>query len=363
MVTVKNFGVRKNSDRQNLKSGKAGIRPQAVTMTEAAKDIAVASVKALLVHYSFDRGGKTPEQLVAEWLKEYPAAWVRLGAIEALYQGRYKAVSVTHILACWKRRNQPLYHFNHEFESLVCSKLPVEWKASGQTDSPPARIEAVSPQLEEVPEIAPPPVKPADPPAGVFSPKPTAKGRPPGESQPAEQKKSSGDARRSPPPRGAELPKQPSPQSDRPASPTIGDRKKTSPPPPSPAKPASASSRPVAKSPKVPSLLSREQLIEAVDSELDDLLADLWREKPAPSAPPLSPNSGASKTSKPPEEPLPETRTPEKSESVRHRDGESLPESPIHQFTPKVPPSDFYSRLKAVAQTPRESAPNSSDSQ
>ncbi|WP_199290424.1 hypothetical protein [Leptolyngbya sp. FACHB-36] len=78
----------------------------------------------LLCHYSFELGGYTVDELLARWLKRYPDNWVRLASIEALYQGRYKAVSVEQILTFWQRRGQPSYHFNHEFERLVCSKFP-----------------------------------------------------------------------------------------------------------------------------------------------------------------------------------------------------------------------------------------------
>lgn len=78
----------------------------------------------LLVHYGFDLGGKKAEKLAGEWLNEYPGYWLRLAVVEALYQGRYKAVSVGQILSMWQRMGQPLYHFNHEFERLVCSNFP-----------------------------------------------------------------------------------------------------------------------------------------------------------------------------------------------------------------------------------------------
>ena len=79
---------------------------------------------ALLTQYSFDLGGYTARQLVDDWLNDYPANWIYQGVIEALYQGRYKAISVTQLLAAWNRRGQALYHFNHEFERLICSKFP-----------------------------------------------------------------------------------------------------------------------------------------------------------------------------------------------------------------------------------------------
>lgn len=85
-----------------------------------------AAAALLLANYSFDLSGYRSNELVERWLTHYPANWVRLAVIEALYQGRYKAISVEQILVIWLRRNQLLYHFRSEFERLVCSKLPQE---------------------------------------------------------------------------------------------------------------------------------------------------------------------------------------------------------------------------------------------
>ncbi|MBL1174271.1 hypothetical protein [Pantanalinema sp. GBBB05] len=78
----------------------------------------------LLRYYSFDLGGYPVEQLLGHWLTQYSADWIRLAVIEALYQGRYKAVSVEQILVLWQRRQQAFCHFNREFERLVCNKIP-----------------------------------------------------------------------------------------------------------------------------------------------------------------------------------------------------------------------------------------------
>jgi hypothetical protein len=100
-------------------------------MTELAQEdielldqSAVVDAENLLRHYSFELSRDSIERLLDRWLRAYPASWVRLAIIEALYQGRYKAVSADHILALWKRRGQPVYHFNHEFERLICNKIP-----------------------------------------------------------------------------------------------------------------------------------------------------------------------------------------------------------------------------------------------
>ena len=89
---------------------------------DSAGQPAVIHAANLLRQYSFELEA-TIEQQMAIWLKIYPAQWILLSVVEALYQGRYKTVSVEQILQIWQRRGQPLCHFTHEFERLVRSKL------------------------------------------------------------------------------------------------------------------------------------------------------------------------------------------------------------------------------------------------
>ena len=79
---------------------------------------------ALLQHYSFDLGGYTIRDLNQAWSKFRPE-WVRQAVIEALFQGRYKAVSVDQILQLWERKGEPNYRYNREFERLVCGDVAV----------------------------------------------------------------------------------------------------------------------------------------------------------------------------------------------------------------------------------------------
>jgi hypothetical protein len=90
-------------------------------MTDPAKD--AASVIELLTRYSFDLSGYTVDRLVEYWLQRYPSNWVRLAVVEALYQGRYKVVSVEQILALWRKRGKPVYHFNPDFERIVTPRF------------------------------------------------------------------------------------------------------------------------------------------------------------------------------------------------------------------------------------------------
>ena len=107
-----------------------------------------AQAAALLVHYGFDLGGKKAEKLAGEWLTKYPGYWLRLAVVEALYQGRYKAVSVGQLLSMWHRMGQPLYHFNREFERLVCNNFPQDLTIERDAKLPPDGILLSSPKSE-----------------------------------------------------------------------------------------------------------------------------------------------------------------------------------------------------------------------
>ena len=122
-------------------------RESAIGMTNDS----AAYAAALMTRYSFDLGGYTIDRLMEAWLQDYPSHWVRSAAIEALYQGRYKAVSVDQILFSWYRRGQPYPHFNREFERLI-GQFPQDLVAeeastSEQTTSKPKPAPASSVQL------------------------------------------------------------------------------------------------------------------------------------------------------------------------------------------------------------------------
>ncbi|MBO0348284.1 hypothetical protein J0895_04030 [Phormidium pseudopriestleyi FRX01] len=306
-------------------------------MNKAAQDTASESAAALLTHYSFDLGGYSTGELIAEWLLEYPAAWVRLGTIEALYQGRYKALSVTHILACWKRRNQALYHFNHEFERLVSSQLPKGW-----TRADTAQKMTSTQGLTEVSQT------------GVFP-----RAIPSSDVRPLE-----GETSRHHLPQSAVL-----------ETSAIATPEDNSAPPdseaPIPALPGSQESDPL--SPELsPIDLEEAQLPsnsphqtrnpgmeetgttgipEAIAPHSDDLLGDLWLDlpqlqpirNPKPTFTDLKPSSESATA-------IEEPQTEESSEAIVNN-------SPIHQFTPQETSSDFYSKLKAVSQKQPQSPP------
>ncbi|MGD1919199.1 MAG: hypothetical protein ACFCAD_10080 [Pleurocapsa sp.] len=93
-------------------------------MTELTQDLSLAQTFSLIDSYAFDLGGDDAKQLIESWLDTHHASWIRLATIEALYLGRYKAISIEHILSVWSRIGTPNTHFTYEFERLICRKLP-----------------------------------------------------------------------------------------------------------------------------------------------------------------------------------------------------------------------------------------------
>ncbi len=122
------------------------------TLPDTSANLAIA----LLIHYSFDLSGYTANELVERWQTQYPLNWLHLAVIEALYQGRYKAVSVQQILVFWQRREQATYHFNMEFERMVCSKFPQSLTSLAAPALPPVKK---SPIFEKVTKPQLPPGK------------------------------------------------------------------------------------------------------------------------------------------------------------------------------------------------------------
>jgi len=95
-----------------------------MSMTELTHDISLAQAHSLIDSYGFDLEGEKASQLLQSWLEKYSSSWIRLATIEALYRGRYKAISVEQILTVWLRLGVPQTHFTYEFERLICRKLP-----------------------------------------------------------------------------------------------------------------------------------------------------------------------------------------------------------------------------------------------
>jgi hypothetical protein len=142
----------------NLYNSSEADSPMLTTASQTPAELATA----LLTHYSFDLSGYNASELVNRWYTQYPVSWLHLAVIEALYQGRYKAISVQQILTFWQRRGQATYHFNMEFERLICSKFP-----QSLTELEPPILPTIKPKIPEEPATIEQPVTPNSLPAEV----------------------------------------------------------------------------------------------------------------------------------------------------------------------------------------------------
>ncbi|HEY9701386.1 MAG TPA: hypothetical protein V6C58_03015, partial [Allocoleopsis sp.] len=93
-------------------------------MIEPRQNPELLYITSMLIHYGFDLGVNDPQELIKKWMTQYDPYWIRLAVIEALYQGRYKAISVVQILNVWQRKGKITYHFNREFERLIARHFP-----------------------------------------------------------------------------------------------------------------------------------------------------------------------------------------------------------------------------------------------
>lgn len=103
-------------------------------MTSAPFSTSIEAQQAavLLENYRFELGHHDARQWVSLWLEFYRPSWIRDAVVEALYQGRYKSVSVRQILELWHRRGQPIRHVTYEFEAAICREF-------GELRLPPAK--------------------------------------------------------------------------------------------------------------------------------------------------------------------------------------------------------------------------------
>lgn len=119
-------------------------------MTELTPNLSLAQALSLIDSYDFDLKGKDTDKLLQSWLKLYQASWIKMATIEALYLGRYKAISIEQILNVWLRMGSPNPHFTYEFERLICRKLPKHLSDLADlttNDEPEPRQQAVSPAI------------------------------------------------------------------------------------------------------------------------------------------------------------------------------------------------------------------------
>ncbi|MDJ0661941.1 MAG: hypothetical protein QNJ42_21010 [Crocosphaera sp.] len=111
-------------------------------------------IEALLTRYGFEIKGVTIAELMEKWVASYSVYWIRLAIVEALYQGRYKAISVEHILALWKRLGHPIYHFTYEFERFITRNVFLEEGNNHHIIQPPPPEEKPS-NPDPIPDTVP----------------------------------------------------------------------------------------------------------------------------------------------------------------------------------------------------------------
>lgn len=121
---------------------KGSVKPESALESSPSLENSDVMAINLLKHYGFEQA-LSPEQLTQQWQQTYPSSWIRLALIEALYQGRHKAVSVEKILAAWQRRGQPLPHFDGEFEHLISNQL-LQKRLAETAQSPGKREKATT---------------------------------------------------------------------------------------------------------------------------------------------------------------------------------------------------------------------------
>lgn len=117
-------------------------------MTEPTQDLSLAQTLSLIDSYAFDLGSNSAQQLIESWLDIYHPHWIRLATIEALYLGRYKAISVGHILSVWLRIGTPNTHFTYEFERLICRKLPKHLSDLSYIETDESKASVIEPSIK-----------------------------------------------------------------------------------------------------------------------------------------------------------------------------------------------------------------------
>ncbi|MEO1134138.1 MAG: hypothetical protein AAFX40_15725 [Cyanobacteria bacterium J06639_1] len=81
---------------------------------------------AFMERYGFDLDRLRGDAWVRSWEERFPALWVIPAMVEALYQGRYKAVSVEQLLRMWRDRNYPRLSFGLDFTRKVWPEVTEE---------------------------------------------------------------------------------------------------------------------------------------------------------------------------------------------------------------------------------------------
>jgi len=122
-----------------------------------------------LERYGFELEGQPGQVWVERWDQSFPAHWIPVALLEALYQGRYKATSVEQLLRLWQRCGFPHLTFPPEIGQFlwqeqqelihslastvpICSPLPPVPPAGSLFSREPAiSLNLLLEQLQELP--------------------------------------------------------------------------------------------------------------------------------------------------------------------------------------------------------------------
>lgn len=118
-------------------------------MTQSSHIADIEAVHQLLTSYSFEAESYQTKVIVAAWLAEFGPVWVTHAITEALYQGRYKLISIDQILKLWQRRGQPIRHFNREFESIILGQTLLYPTGYGDGSEPSTLRRTATPVARE----------------------------------------------------------------------------------------------------------------------------------------------------------------------------------------------------------------------
>jgi hypothetical protein len=109
------------------------------------------SIVILLTHYRFDLDSSSVETVAMTLVKKYDLQWIIWAIVEAIYQQRYKSVSVVRMLELWLQRGRTNYHFSGDYERSILQVLKAyDEKVEPEVSiSPPPRIKSEPPRVRE----------------------------------------------------------------------------------------------------------------------------------------------------------------------------------------------------------------------
>jgi len=77
------------------------------------------NVLAAFKAYGFEGIDDRTGYLLEQWEVQFPEGWIAMAVVEAVYQGRYKVISVQQILLAWQRRGEPRTNFDWALQQQV----------------------------------------------------------------------------------------------------------------------------------------------------------------------------------------------------------------------------------------------------